>query len=151
MIQYLSKEKLESLKEAIKELKTVKRIEVAEKLKKAKEYGDLSENAEYSEAIEKKEELEMQIIKLEDIIKNAVIIKKKHQTGVVEIGSTVEVEKNGQKRKFVIIGSAEANPETGLISNESPLGLALLGKKVGEKIIVKTISGEIIYKIVKIE
>lgn len=148
---YLSFEKLEELKKELAELKTTKRMEIAERLKRAKEFGDLSENAEYIEAREEQERVESRIYELEDIIKNAVIIKKQKNRGVVDIGSTVEVEKNGERRRFVIVGSKEAKPEDGLISNESLLGAMLIGKKVGSEFTLKTPAGESRYKIVKIE
>lgn len=155
--QYLSKEKLEELKEEYSRLKTAKRQEVAERLKRAKELGDLSENSEYFEAREEQAQVEGRILELEEIIKNAVLIEKAPSTGIVQVGSTVVVEKVVQglpgqgERKFVIVGSNEANPTAGLISNESPLGRAFLKKKVGETVIVSTPSGKVEYKIVSVE
>src|SRR3989344_385824 len=121
--QYLSKEKLEELKGELQHLKTAKRQEVAERLKRAKELGDLSENAEYMEARDEQATVEGRILELEDIIKNAEVIEKTPSTGVVKVGSTVVVEKTSQpgERKFVIVGSNEANPTQSMISNESPL------------------------------
>lgn len=151
--QYLSKEKLEELKGELKYLQTAKRQEVAERLKRAKELGDLSENAEYMEARDEQAQVEGRILELEDIIKNAEVIEKTPSTGVVKIGSTVVVEKIGQsgERKFTIVGSNEANPSTGLISNESPLGRAFLGKKQGDSVTVTTPNGKVEYRIVSVE
>jgi transcription elongation factor GreA len=151
MNYYLSASRLEELKKELVELKTVKRIEASERIKKAKEYGDLSENAEYENAREEQDRIESRIEELEDIIKSAVIIKKATQQEVIDIGSTMEVARNGEKRKIVIVGSNETKPEQGLISNESPLGRALLGKKVGDEAVFKNPAGkEISYLITKI-
>lgn len=149
--QYFTKERLEELKEELADLKTRRRIEVGERLKRAKELGDLSENSEYFEAREEQAQVETRIGELEDMIKNAEIIEKTGSTTTVSIGSTIEVEKGGQKRKFTIVGSNEAKPEAGFISNESPLGKSFLGKTVGSKVSVTTPSGKAEYTIVSIE
>jgi len=151
MDYYLSAVRLEELKKELVELKTVKRIEASDRIKKAKEYGDLSENAEYENAREEQDRIESRIEELEDIIKSAVIIKKATQQEVVDIGSTVEVARNGEKKKVIIVGSNETKPEQGFISNESPLGLALLGKKIGDEAGFKSpIGKEVSYLITKI-
>jgi transcription elongation factor GreA len=147
---YLSAKRLEELKSELHELKSVKRLEVAERLKRAKEYGDLSENAEYSEAREQQEALESRVDELEDIVKNASIIKKSASQEFVDLGNEVEVELKGKARTFTIVGSNEAKPEEGLISNESPIGRAIIGKKIGDSVKVQTPIGEITYKITKI-
>jgi len=147
---YLSAKKLEELKLELHELKTVKRLEIAERLKRAKEYGDLSENAEYSEAREQQDALESRIDELEDITKNASIIKKSSCQEVVDLGCEVQVEYKGKAKIFTIVGSNEAKPEDGLISNDSPIGQAIIGKKVGDSVKIKTPAGEMIYKILKI-
>jgi len=147
---YLSAKRLEELKRELYELKTVKRLEIAERLKRAKEYGDLSENAEYSEAREQQDTLESRIDELEDITKNASIIKKSSCQEKVDLGCEVQVEYRGKKRIFTIVGANESKPEGGLISNDSPIGKAIIGKKVGDSVKVKTPAGEIIYKILKI-
>lgn len=151
--QYLSKEKLEELKNELQYLKTAKRQEVAERLKRAKELGDLSENAEYMEARDEQATVEGRILELEDIIKNAEVIEKTPSTGVVKVGSTVVAEKTGQpgERKFMIVGSNEANPAQGMISNESPLGRGFLGKKVGDSVQVTTPTGKVEYRVIGIE
>ena len=150
MEYYLTAERLEELKNELNELKTVKRAEVAERLKRAKELGDLSENAEYMEAREEQNQVETRVVELEDMIKNASIIK---QTGgnKVHIGSTVELERNGQKMVFVIVGLHEADPSAGKISNESPLGKSFLEKKAGDVVKVKTPAGEASYKILSVK
>jgi transcription elongation factor GreA len=150
---YISPEAYKKLKDQLEYLKTVKRKEIIQKVQEAKELGDLSENAAYQEAKEAQSALESQIIELEEFLKNAVIIQKK-KSDKVELGSTVEVEGivGGKKikRTFTIVGSHETQPLEGKISNESPLGQAFLGKRKGEEVIVKTPTGEIKYKILKI-
>lgn len=150
MKQYLSKEKLEELKNELNDLKTVKRVEVAEKLQRAKELGDLSENSEYFEAREEQGQIESRIFELEDMLKDVEIIDKTKATGIVRVGSTVEVSRAGKKLKYSIVGSNESNPEGGYISNESPLGKAFLGKKAGDNVLVQVPSGKIEYKIVSV-
>lgn len=150
MEYYLTAERLEELKSELNELKTVKRAEVAERLKRAKELGDLSENAEYMEAREEQNQVETRIVELEDMIKNAAVIKQTN-SGKVQVGSTVEVERNGQKMVFTIVGPNEASPETGKISHESPLGKSFLDKKAGDTVKVKTPGGENSYKILTVK
>lgn len=151
MIHYLTKERLEELKEEFERLKKEGRKDIAERLKRAKEYGDLSENSEYSDAKEAQDKLESRIFELDNIIRTAVIIKKNGQKDVVSIGSTVSVQKNGSKNStYTIVGSREARPEANLISNESPLGKAFLGKKVGESFEIETPAGKSKYKITEI-
>jgi len=147
---YLSAKRLEELKNELHELKMVKRLEVAERLKRAKEYGDLSENAEYSEAREQQEALESRIDELEDIVKNASIIKKSSSREFVDLGADVEIEHKGKSRVFMIVGSNEARPEEGMVSNDSPIGRAIIGKKVGDSVKVITPAGETTYKVIKI-
>ena len=151
--QYLTKERLEELKEELADLKTRRPIEVGDRLKKAKELGDLSENSEYFEAREEQAQVETRIGELEDMVKSAEIIAKDHSLNLVSIGATIEVEKgqDGQRRKFTIVGSNETKPEAGFISNESPLGTAFLGKKVGDKVAVTAPGGKSEYTILNIE
>ncbi len=148
---YLSKERFEELKKELEELRSKKRMEVAERLKQAKEYGDLSENSEYLEAREEQSWLENRIFELEDIFKKAVIIKKPLGSSQVEIGCTVTVKKGDQVFKYMIVGSDEANPKEGKISNESPLGRAFLNHKVGESVVVSAPAGKVTYQITNIE
>ena len=152
MDYYLTAERLDELKKELEELKTTARIEVATRLKRAKELGDLSENSEYIEAREEQNQVERRIFELEQMVKNAVIIKKPaNGKETVQIGATIEVEKDGKNQKFTIVGSNEARPAAGLISNESPLGKAFLDKRAGDVVKVKVPIGEVTYKIVKIE
>lgn len=148
---YLSPERLEELKKELEDLKKNKRVDVAERLKSAKEYGDLSENSEYVEAREEQTRVESRIFDLEELLKKAVIIKKSNGADKVEVGSTVTVKKGNQVMTFNIVGSYEAQPESGKISDRSPLGSVLLGHKVGETVTAHAPSGQVIYQITKIE
>ncbi len=150
MEHYLTPERLEELRKELEELKTVRRAEVAERLKRAKELGDLSENAEYMEAREEQTQVETRIVELEDMIKNASVIR--HSNGSkVQIGSTIEVERDGKKMAYSIVGPNEADPIAGKISNESPLGKAFLGKTVGDMVQVKTPAGQTTYKLLSVK
>lgn len=150
MQKFISKEKLQELIEELKYLKDVKRAQVAEKISNAKDLGDLSENAEYSEAKDEQALLERKIAELEDTIESATIIKKVNNQNIVSIGSTVEIKYNGQIKKYSIVGSQEADPSQGKISNESPLGNALMGHTTGDSMEVKTPKGLVKYTILKI-
>jgi transcription elongation factor GreA len=147
---YLSKDGLEKLRSELDEMVSVKRPEVANRIHDAKEHGDLSENAEYEDAKNEQAFVEGRIQTLEALIKNATINDENHSTDHVQNGSTVSVESPDGKEAFTIVGSAEAKPAEGRISNESPVGRALLGKKKGEKVVVKVPAGDFTYKIVGI-
>ena len=148
---YLSPEGIETLKKELQELKTKKRQEIARRLQEAKDLGDLSENAEYFEAKEAQSLNENRIAELEELLKNAVVIKTPSAEDVVRIGSTIETKSNSNTEVFSLVGSAEAKPQEGKISNESPLGRAFLGKRAGDEIEIKTPGGTVKYKIIKIE
>ena len=150
MEYYLSKERLEELKNELNDLKTIERPKVAEQLKRAKEFGDLSENSEYIQAREARERIESRIEYIEVAIKEAKIIEKKTGSTEIDIGSTVELTRGGKPYTFTIVGSSEVKPENGLISNESPLGHALLGRKVGDAVHVETPAGKVSYTVNKI-
>ncbi len=147
---YLSKEGLTKLRSELDEMISVKRPEVANRIHDAKEHGDLSENAEYEDAKNEQAFVEGKIQTLEALIKNATIIDENHSTEHVQIGSTVSVESGDGAETFTIVGSAEAKPGEGRISNESPVGRALLGKRKGDKIVVRVPAGDFSYKIVSI-
>src|SRR3989338_3957975 len=127
--EYLSKEGLEKLKNELESLKTDKRKEIADRLKHAKSLGDLSENAEYKEALEAMNLMEDRIEKLEDIIKRTVVIKKGSGSNV-QLGSVVKIKKetDGEVCEYTLVGQEEANIFLGKISNQSPIGNALIGK-----------------------
>jgi len=128
----------------------VRRPEVALRIHDAKEHGDLTENAEYEDAKNEQAFVEGRIATLETMIKNATIIDEKTSKEHVQIGSTVVVESPDGKEKFQIVGSAEARPAEGRISNESPVGRALLGRKTGETVLVRVPAGDFSYRIVRI-
>lgn len=148
---YLTKERLEELKKELADSKSIGRQEAAERLKRAKELGDLSENSEYFEARESKNKLETRIMELEDMIKNAIIIKKVSGSSTVKIGSTVTVEKGSKEFKYTIVGSDESRPEKGFISNESLLGKNFFGKKAGDSVNIDAPKGSMRYKIIAID
>ena len=153
MDYYFTKERLKQLEEEVEQLKTGGRQEVSDELRSSKELGDLKENAQYIEAKEAQQKLEKKINELEQMIRNAVIIDDKRikkDNDEVQVGSTVEVSKNGEKKEFYIVGSNEANPQEGFISNESPIGQALVGSKEGDEISLETPKGSVKYKVLKI-
>src|SRR3989338_2702649 len=133
MPQYLSEEGGAQHKKELEELK-IKRQEIALRLEEAKALGDLSENQEYISAREAQAFNEGKILELEQLLRDAVVIDKNHRSSVVHIGSTVEVKANGRTQILTIVGSEEANPSGGKISNESPLGKAFLGHKAGDAV-----------------
>ena len=135
----ITQEGLEKLKEEIEHLSTVKRREVAERIKEAREFGDIAENAEYDDAKNEQALLEQRIAQLEERLRRATVVDGKDLgTDEVQVGSTVHVkdQKSGDSQKFQIVGSTEANPAEQKLSNESPIGQALLGQKRGAVVTV---------------
>jgi transcription elongation factor GreA len=151
----LTPEGLSRLQEELEELQTVRRREVAERIKEAREFGDISENAEYDDAKNEQMMLETRIAQLEEKLRSAQVIDQKElTTDVVQIGSIVHVkdEANGKVQKFTIVGSAEASPAEMKLSNESPVGRALMGHKRNEVVAVQVPGGrERKLKITKID
>jgi transcription elongation factor GreA len=149
--EYLTQEKYDELNEELHELMTVKRREVAEQLQYAKGMGDLSENAEYHEAREEQAKTEARISQLTSILKNSEILTHK-KSSLIEIGSEVVLEKVGEKEnhKYTIVGSEEADMSKGKISNHSPMGISLIGKKKGDTFEFKTPKGKTEYKIIDV-
>ncbi len=147
---YLTKEGLTKLQDELQELVHVRRKELASRIQEAKELGDLSENAEYQEAKNEQGFNEGRIEELENILKHAVIIDNTKGNGLVQVGSTIEATTLGKTIKLHIIGSNEADPLVGKISNESPLGQALIGRKVGETVSIPTPKGPTEYTVTKI-
>ncbi|MFZ3009657.1 MAG: transcription elongation factor GreA [Candidatus Microsaccharimonas sp.] len=135
-------------KELEKELVTLKarRGEVADKIAEARDFGDLSENAEYDAAREEQGLLETRIAEIEDILNNADIIKSTRKK-TIDLGSKVELKTGNKSVSYIIVGPVEANPLEGKISNESPIGMALYGKKVGDSATISTSKGDVIYKV----
>ncbi len=139
------KKELENELEALK----ARRGEIAEKIAAARDYGDLSENAEYDAAREDQGLVESRIAEIEDILQNAEIIKTSRASSVT-IGSKVELKNADKTVTYHVVGPVEANPIEGRISNESPIGQALMGKKVGETVVVSTPKGDVSYEVVSI-
>lgn len=135
---YLTKEGFEKIKKEYKGLVEVKRKDITERISKAREFGDISENSEYDTAREEQSFVEGRIIEIEEILKHAKVINEKEKHTVVEMGSRVKVGVDGEKDEFIIVSSVEANPTEGKISNESPVGKALLGAKVGDVVTVSS-------------
>lgn len=137
------------LEKELLELKS-RRTEVAQKIADARDYGDLSENAEYTEARNEQGQLEGRIAEIEDILQNATIITTKSNSKV-QVGNTVTLKTaSGKKVVYTLVGSVEADPLEGKISDESPIGQALLGKKVADTLTINTPSGEASYEVVSI-
>ena len=143
----LTQEGLLKLNEELKHLINDKRKEVIERIREAAAHGDLAENADYAQAREEQSFIEGRIMEIEDMIKNAEIITASTQHNTVTIGSTIKLKVNGEDKVYTIVGSNEANPLAGKISNESNVGRALLGKKNGDKVVVNTPTGDKEYEI----
>jgi transcription elongation factor GreA len=145
----LTKEGADELKEELKGLKA-QRVVIADRIKQARELGDLSENAEYQSAREEQDRLEARISELEHVVANMQIIKKAKTNGHVRLGSNVTLKGGGKTKEFQIVGTMEADPLNGKVSDESPIGKALIGKKSGEKAEIKTAAETRAYTIVAI-
>jgi transcription elongation factor GreA len=146
----LTQEGLLKLNDELKHLINDKRKEVIERIREAAAHGDLSENADYAQAREEQSFIEGRIMEIEDMIKNAEIITASTQHSSVTVGSTIKVRVEGEEKTYSIVGSNEANPLEGKISNESLVGRALLGKKMGDKVVVTTPAGDKEYEITAI-
>ena len=150
----LTYEGVKQLEEELQNLKVVKRREIAEKIKEAREQGDLSENAEYDAAKDEQRDIEARIEQIETILKDVeVVVEEEVETDKINIGAKVkilDVEYN-EEETYKIVGSTEANSQNGKISNESPLGRALIGSKVGDTVKVETEAGEFEYKVLEIQ
>ena len=149
----ISRDFLKQLEEELEDLKVVKRAEISQKIKVAREQGDLSENAEYDAAKDEQRENEARIEELEKILKNAeVIYDEEVDVNKINVGTKVKVldlEFN-EELEYRIVGSIEANSLEGKISNESPVGRALIGKAAGDEVTVETPNGEFKYKVLEI-
>lgn len=151
MPEYISEEGLEKLKKELNGLKTVKRKEIADRLEAAKALGDLSENAEYQEAKEAQSLIEAQIAEMEERLRDVRMIGKVRSQDYVEVGSTVILRSENGEEEYTIVGSEEASPAEAKISNESPIGKAVLGRKKGDKFEVKTPGGQASYQLISIK
>lgn len=148
---YLSKEKYEKITHELEFLKTKGREDIAERLKAAKDLGDLSENSDYQEARDEQARLEGRIAALEETLRKSEIIHRSGNSTTVNVGTKVKVKRNRKVEEYTIVGSNEADPARGLISNESPIGRALLGKRAGDEAIIMTPKGEVKLHVVSIE
>jgi transcription elongation factor GreA len=149
-IHYVSAQSLENLKKEFETIKDITIPEIAKRIDEAKQQGDLSENAEYHQAREDMSWAQGRLKELEQIITNSKLITNQKGSNIV-VGSVVLLKINGQEREYTIVGPQEVNPAKGLISNESPLGQALIGHKAGDKIEFKAPAGKQIYEIIKIK
>ena len=148
----LTHEGLENLEQELQDLKVVRRKDVAAKIKEARGQGDLSENAEYDAAKEEQAEIEARIVIIENMLRNAEVIDSGNVTDTVSIGNTIKIfdAEFEEEIEYTLVGSAEADPFNGKISNESPIGAAIIGHKVGDTIEVDTPDGTISLKILEI-
>ncbi len=148
---YVTPEGLEKLKSDLEYLKTTKRKDIASRIASAKELGDLSENAEYSDAKEEQALVETKILELEETLRSAKLITKSKGSKTVVIGSHITLnDASGKSHEFDLVGSNEADPTAGKISNESPMGKAVLGHAVGDEITVSLPKGSVIYTLKKV-
>jgi len=147
---YVSAEGLQKLEEELEHLRTARRKEIAERIHAAMEFGDYSENSELEDAKNEQAFMEGRILTLEQMLKNAVVIDQNGHHDKVELGSHIVVEVDGERENYTVVGSAEANPAEGRISNESPVGRALLGHRAGDKVRAVVPAGEIDMKIVAV-
>jgi len=150
MPTYLSTSALDELKRELEQRKKIERREIAEKILHAKEMGDLSENFEYQTAKEEQALNETRIVEIEGMIHDIVIVEGATGAKEIALGTTFVVETAGMKKTFSLVGSNEANPMEGKISNESPIGQAFLGAKPGQRVEFKAPSGVIQYRILEI-
>ncbi len=141
----------DKLKKELDQLVSVKRREIADRIERAKELGDLSENAEYHEAKEAHAFNEGRIAEIKGLLKNLTVVANGHDKDVVGMGSSVKVRAGSAEKIYVIVSFNEADPVEGKISNESPIGKALIGRKKGERVKVATPKGDIEYEIIAIE
>lgn len=149
---FLTPEGRRKLEEELEHLRNVKRPQVVERIREAKEEGEVLENAEYDDAKNEQAFIEGRIATLEAMLANAVLINKRDASEIVGLGSQVTVLEDGQDQvTYEIVGSAEVNPKTGRISNESPLGQALMGRRAGEEVTVRTPGGTLQVKILKLQ
>ena len=150
----LSPERLKELQDEMSDLKTVREKEVAELIKEARSFGDLSENSEYDEAKNEQGKLYSRMAELDEILSNYVVIEEEEDGGdYIRMGSSVTVldKEFGEEETYKIVGSQEADPMKGTISEDSPFGKALLGKNAGDEITVDAPAGPVEYKILKVE
>lgn len=148
---FITADGLQKLRDELHQLKTVKRREIAQRIQEAKELGDLSENAEYVEAKNEQSFVEGRVAELETVVKNAVIIQDVKNAEQIRVGSEVTATSDGTKVTYAIVGSNESDPTNGRISNESPIGQAFIGKKIGDTVEIETPRGKRLFSITGIK
>ncbi|MBI3624141.1 transcription elongation factor GreA [Candidatus Saccharibacteria bacterium] len=146
---YLTKDGVVELKAELAELME-QRAPIAQRIKDAREFGDLAENAEYSAARQEQEKLEGRIAEIGHILQNVELISKPRGGRKIQLGSTIKLRNNGKTKEFQVVGTVEADPLSGKISDESPVGKALMGKTVGDQVEIKTPIENATYKITEI-
>lgn len=149
-MKYISFQKLRQSKKELEELND-KRNEISKRIREAQDKGDISESVEYTEAKEAQAFNEGRIQELKQLMNEAIIVSKKKKCDSVDVGCEVIVKNKNEKREFSIVGSEEADPAQGKISNESPLGRAFLNKKEGDEVKVQTPKGQVVYKILQVK
>lgn len=149
--QYLTQESYDKLIAEKKSIKDEKIPEIAKKIDEAKQQGDLSENAEYHQAKDDMAWAQGRLEEIEMILDNAEIIDKNNDSKTIQLGSLVKVECNGKQKEYLLVGQQEADPLNGKISNDSPLGRALIGSQAKKEVKIKTPSGEQVYKILSVK
>ncbi|SHN10120.1 transcription elongation factor GreA [Gracilibacillus kekensis] len=151
---YMTEEGLQKLENELEYLKIERRQEVVERIKIARDFGDLSENSEYDAAKDEQAFVESRIVQVENMIRNAVIIQDENVSpDIVSLGRTITFQElpDGEEESYTIVGSAEADPFEGKISNDSPIAKSLLGHSIGEEVVVPTPAGEMNVKIINVE
>jgi transcription elongation factor GreA len=149
--QIISPDGYLKLKKELDDRINIKRVEIAKRIESAKELGDLSENAEYAEAKDEQAFNDGRINELAALLKNVTVVQGNGEKDKVSMGSTVLAEYEGKTKEFTIVSFNEANPGEGKISNESPLGVGFLNRKKGEKVIINTPRGQVVYEILEIK
>lgn len=139
------------MKKELDDRTSIKRLEIAARIEEAKELGDLSENAEYAEAKDEQAFNDGRVCELMALLKNVTVVQNNHDKNKVSMGSRVTAVAEGKTKEFTVVSFNEANPGEGKISNESPLGVAFLDKKKGDKITVNTPRGQVVYEIIGIK
>lgn len=151
-INYITQEGKDQLEAELRYLETEKRAEIGERIKVAREFGDISENSEYDDAKNEQARIEARISEINTILANSMVVNSSKRSAKVNIGSVVTIEMDGKERVFTIVGAAESNVKDGKISNESPVGQAILGHKKGESVVSVGPTGrEVQITILKIE
>jgi len=150
--EFITKKGLNKLSKELEDLIKIKRPQIAEKIREAVSFGDLTENAEYAEAKDEQAFIEGRIMEIEETLRRVMVVQPagRRALSIAQIGCAVELSVGAQRKKFTIVGKGEGNPSKNEVSSDSPVGQAVLGKKIGDLILVSTPGGSKQYKIVKI-